>query len=316
MDSKDLSELGAAAAASALSEGSISSEELVASCLARIAADEERVRAWAFLDADYALQQARAADQRRREGEPLGALHGIPVGIKDIIDTRDMPTENGTVLHAGRTPLEDATVVRMLRAAGAIILGKTVTTELATYAPGKTRNPHNPEHTPGGSSSGSAAAVAAHMVPLALGTQTNGSMIRPAAYCGVVGFKPSFGLIPRHGILKQSRALDQVGVFARSVEDAAFLAEQIIGFDERDPDTRPRAKPPLPRNDGAGAADFAASGFVKTRCGKWPIPRATQPSPSWCRSLAIGWSNSGFRSQSRTLGNGIKPSWKRISPKL
>jgi Asp-tRNA(Asn)/Glu-tRNA(Gln) amidotransferase A subunit family amidase len=133
----------------------------------------------------------------------------------------------------------------MLRAAGAIIMGKTVTTELATYAPGKTCNPHNAEHTPGGSSSGSAAAVAAHMVPLALGTQTNGSVIRPAAYCGVVGFKPSFGLIPRHGILKQSRSLDQVGVFARSVADAALMAEQIIGYDEHDPDTRPRAKPLL-----------------------------------------------------------------------
>lgn len=264
MDSMDLSELGAAAAASALSEGSISSEELVASCLARIAADEDRVRAWTFLDPEYALQQARAADQRRRDGKPLGALHGIPVGIKDIIDTQDMPTENGTVLHAGRTPMEDATVVRMLRAAGAVIMGKTVTTELATYAPGKTRNPHNPEHTPGGSSSGSAAAVAAHMVPLALGTQTNGSMIRPAAYCGVVGFKPGFGLIPRHGILKQSRALDQVGVFARSVEDAALLAEQIIGFDERDPDTRPRAKPPLRETAAQEPPISPHLAFVKT----------------------------------------------------
>ena len=243
--SMELSELGAAAAASALAEGRISSEDLVGASLARIRADEDRVRAWTFLDPEYALQQARAADRRRREGKPLGPLHGIPVGIKDIIDTRDMPTENGTLLHAGRRPKEDAAVVRMLRAAGAVILGKTVTTELATYAPGKTRNPHNPEHTPGGSSSGSAAAVAAHMVPVAIGTQTNGSMIRPAAYCGVIGYKPSFGLIPRRGVLKQSRPLDQLGVFARSVEDAALLAEQIIGYDEFDPDTRAQAKPPL-----------------------------------------------------------------------
>jgi Asp-tRNA(Asn)/Glu-tRNA(Gln) amidotransferase A subunit family amidase len=241
----DLSQLDAADAAQAIAEGRIDSEELVESCLARIRAEEARVQAWTFLDPEYALRQARAADQWKREGKPLGALHGVPVGIKDIIDTQDMPTENGTVLHAGRAPTEDAAVVRMLRAAGAIILGKTVTTELATYAPGKTRNPHSAEHTPGGSSSGSAAAVAAHMVPLALGTQTNGSIIRPAAYCGVIGFKPSFGLIPRQGVLKQSGPLDQVGVFARSVEDAAMLAEQIIGFDERDPDTRPRAKPPL-----------------------------------------------------------------------
>ena len=243
--SMDLSLLGAAEAADALADGRISSEELVAACIARIRAEEERVQAWAFFDAEHALGQARAADLRRREGKPLGPLHGIPVGIKDIIDTDDMPTEDGTVLHAGRTPVADASAVARLRAAGAIIMGKTVTTELATYSPGKTRNPHNPAHTPGGSSSGSAAAVAAYMVPLALGTQTNGSVIRPAAYCGVVGYKPSFGLISRHGVLKQSRPLDQIGVMARSVEDAALLAEQIIGFDENDPDTRPRATPLL-----------------------------------------------------------------------
>ena len=176
---------------------------------------------------------------------PPGALHGLPVGVKDIIDTADMPTEDGTVLHAGRQPRYDATVVERLRAAGAIILGKTVTTELATYAPGKTRNPHNPEHTPGGSSSGSAAAVAAHMVPVAIGTQTNGSVIRPAAYCGVYGYKPSFGLMSRHGILKQSRPLDQVGFFARSVEDLAIIAEPLMGYDENDRDTRPQARPRL-----------------------------------------------------------------------
>jgi len=243
--SMDLSLLGAAEAAAALAEGRISSEELVTACLARIKADEERVQAWAFLDPEYALRQAREADLRRREGKPLGPLHGIPVGVKDIIDTQDMPTEDGTVLHAGRTPFHDAAVVTMLRAAGAVIIGKTVTTELATYSPGKTRNPHNPEHTPGGSSSGSAAAVAAHMVPLAIGTQTNASVIRPAAYCGVVGFKPGFGLISRHGILKQSRPLDQVGVMARSVEDAALLADQLIGFDDNDPDTRPLPGPLL-----------------------------------------------------------------------
>ena len=243
--SLDLSLLGAAEAASGLAEGRFSSEDLVAACLARIKLDDERVQAWAFLDPEHALHQARDADLRRREGKPLGPLHGIPVGVKDIIDTEDMPTEDGTVLHAGRRPMDDATLVAMLRAAGAIIMGKTVTTELATYSPGKTRNPRNPEHTPGGSSSGSAAAVAARMVPLAIGTQTNGSVIRPAAYCGVIGYKPSFGLISRHGVLKQSRPLDQIGVMARSVEDVALLAEQIIGFDENDTDTRPRARPLL-----------------------------------------------------------------------
>jgi Asp-tRNA(Asn)/Glu-tRNA(Gln) amidotransferase A subunit family amidase len=155
-----------------------------------------------------------------------------------------MPTEDGTVLHAGRAPDRDAAVVAMLRAAGAVIMGKTVTTECATYTPGKTRNPHNPEHTPGGSSSGSAAAVAAGMVPIALGSQTNGSVIRPASFCGVYGFKPTHGLIPRTGILKLSRTLDHVGVFARTIEDIALVAEQLVGCDEDDPDTRPRARPP------------------------------------------------------------------------
>jgi Asp-tRNA(Asn)/Glu-tRNA(Gln) amidotransferase A subunit family amidase len=167
------------------------------------------------------------------------------VGVKDIFDTADLPTEDGTPLHAGRTPAYDATAVARLRTAGAVILGKTVTAELAVCTPGKTRNPHDPARTPGGSSSGSAAAVAAGMVPLAIGTQTNGSVIRPASYCGVVGYKPSFGLISRYRVLRESRFLDQVGVFSRTVEDAALLAEQLIGFDERDPDTVARAYPQL-----------------------------------------------------------------------
>jgi len=244
-DLVDVTNLTAAQALAALREGRTSAEELVRGCLARIQADEERVRAWAFVDETRALEQARNVDRVRREGHAIGPLHGLPVGVKDIIDTADMPTENGTVLHAGRRPDYDATVVQRLRSAGAIILGKTVTTELATYAPGKTRNPHNPEHTPGGSSSGSAAAVAAHMVPVAIGTQTNGSVIRPAAFCGVYGYKPTFGLVPRDGILKQSRPLDQVGVFARSVEDLALIAEPLVGYDENDPDTRPIARPQL-----------------------------------------------------------------------
>jgi len=149
------------------------------------------------------------------------------------------------VLHAGRTPAHDATVVAMLRAAGAVIMGKTVTTECAYFHPGKTRNPHNPEHTPGGSSSGSAAAVAAGMVPLAIGSQTNGSVIRPAAFCGVYGFKPTHGLISRSGIMKLSRTLDHVGLFARTLDDIALLAEQLVGGDPLDPDTRPRARIPF-----------------------------------------------------------------------
>src|SRR4029079_1606586 len=172
------------------------SVDLVEACLERIREVEPTVQAWQYLDEAHALKQARAADERRRSGTGVGPLNGLPVGIKDIIDTADMPTENGTVLHQGRIPRADARVVAMLRAAGAVILGKTVTTECAYFSPGKTRNPWNPEHTPGGSSSGSAAAVAAQMVPLALGSQTNGSVIRPAAFCGVFGFKPTHGLIP------------------------------------------------------------------------------------------------------------------------
>ncbi|MDA8109047.1 MAG: amidase [Betaproteobacteria bacterium] len=245
MDASQLNWLAAADAARAIRDGAISAEELTAACLARVREVDEAMQAWAFLDPEHALGQARARDQERRAGHPTGPLHGVPVALKDIIDTEDMPTEDGSVLHAGRTPARDAAVVAMLRAAGAVVFGKTVTTELATYAPGKTRNPHHPGHTPGGSSSGSAAAVAAAMVPLALGSQTNGSVIRPASFCGVYGFKPTHGLIPRTGVLKLSRTLDQIGVFARSVEDAALLAEQLVGYDPGDPDTRARARPRL-----------------------------------------------------------------------
>jgi Asp-tRNA(Asn)/Glu-tRNA(Gln) amidotransferase A subunit family amidase len=169
----------------------------------------------------------------------------VPIGVKDIFDTGDMPTELGSPLWAGRTPRRDAAVVARLRAAGAVIMGKTVTTEYAYFHPGKTTNPHDADRTPGGSSSGSAAAVAAHMVLGAVGSQTNGSVIRPAAFCGVVGFKPTHGLIPRSGALILSRTLDHVGVFARTVEDAALLAETLVGFDEQDPDARPVARLPL-----------------------------------------------------------------------
>jgi Asp-tRNA(Asn)/Glu-tRNA(Gln) amidotransferase A subunit family amidase len=232
-------------AAADIREGRVTSVELVADCLQRIDEVEPKVQAWAFLDRDHARQQADAADRHRKQGKAVGPLHGVPIGIKDIVDTRDMPTELGSPFWAGRTPREDAAVVARLRAAGAVIMGKTVTTEYAYRHPGKTTNPHDAGRTPGGSSSGSAAAVAAHMVPGAIGSQTNGSVIRPAAFCGVVGFKPTHGLIPRSGMLLLSRTLDHVGVFARTVEDAALLAATLAGFDEEDPDTRPLACPPL-----------------------------------------------------------------------
>ncbi len=260
----DLVQLGANDAAAAIRAGEITSEQFVSACLQRIAEVEESVQAWAHLDADHALHQAREADAARRAGKPLGPLHGVAVGVKDIFDTKDMPTEDGTVLHAGRTPGQDAAAVALLRQAGAVILGKTVTTELAVYAPGKTRNPHDLERTPGGSSSGSAAAVAAQMVPLAIGTQTNGSVIRPAAFCGAYGFKPSHGLISRHRVLQQSRTLDHVGVFARSIPDCALVAQQLLGFDERDPDTAPRATLKLVETTMEEPPVTPHLGFVKT----------------------------------------------------
>lgn len=256
--------LSAGEAAQRIRDGALTSEELVRSCLERIRALEPKVQAWTFLDEEHALAQARAADERKRSGEPIGPLHGVPVGLKDIIDTADMPTENGTVLHKGRTPRDDAAVVAMLRAAGAVILGKTVTTECAYFSPGKTRNPRNPEHTPGGSSSGSAAAVAAGMVPLALGSQTNGSVIRPGAFCGVYAFKPTHGLIPRSGVLELSRTLDHVGCFARDIDDLALLAEELVGYDDRDPDTRPRARVPFQRISREEPPIEPMLAFIKT----------------------------------------------------
>lgn len=240
-----LAALSAVEAAGRLAQGSLSALDYAEALLARIAATEPRLHAWQHLDAAQVRAQARALDALRAAGNACGPAFGLPVGLKDIVDTRDLPTENGTALHAGRQPTHDAALVRRLRAAGALVMGKTVTTELATYTPGPTRNPHDPAHTPGGSSSGSAAAVAAGHVPLAVGTQTNGSVIRPASFCGVVGYKPTFGWIGRSGVLTQSPSFDQIGVFARCVADAALLAEVLVGDDPADAATQPRATPPL-----------------------------------------------------------------------
>jgi Asp-tRNA(Asn)/Glu-tRNA(Gln) amidotransferase A subunit family amidase len=290
MDLTNLYSLSASEAARLIRDGAISSEELVKACLARVGDTDEQIQVWTFFDPDHALAQARAADDWRLSGRPTGPLHGVPVGIKDIFDTADMPTENGSVLHAGRTPSRDATAVARLRAAGAVIMGKTVTTEFAYFAPGKTRNPHNPDHTPGGSSSGSAAAVAAEMVPLALGSQTNGSTIRPAAFCGIVGFKPTHGLISRHGVLTLSRTLDHVGLFARSIEDIALLATPLAGYDEPDPDTRPRA--PIP--------------FVTVAAEEPPLPPmfAFVKTPYWNR--ADEDTKEGFVELAQSLGGQVE----------
>ncbi len=220
----------------ALAAGEITSEALVGACIRRIEDRDANVGAWAHFDAGKALEAARMSDARRARGEAMPPLSGIPVGIKDIIDTKDYPTELGSEVFKGRRPPADAFVVARLKAAGAIILGKTVTTEFAFFGPGKTRNPHDFERTPGGSSSGSAAAVADGQVPLALGTQTAGSIIRPASYCGVIGYKPTFGYVSRSGVLAQSPPLDTIGAYTRSVADIALLLDAISGFDAADAD--------------------------------------------------------------------------------
>lgn len=215
----ELTALSASDAAARIRAGSLTSEALVRACLDRIAAREPVVHAWAWVDPEAALAAARACDAQA----PRGALHGVPVGLKDVIDTADMPTEFGSEAFAGHLAERDAACVAALRAAGAVIMGKLVTAEFATYRPGPTANPLNPGHTPGGSSSGSAAAVADRHVPLALGTQTAGSVIRPASFCGIHGFKPTFGRYSNDGVLATAHRLDTLGSFARTVEDLLLL---------------------------------------------------------------------------------------------
>src|SRR5258707_9868226 len=216
----DLTMLSAREAAARIAAGTLTAETLTRACLDRIANRESVVGAWEFLDPDRAIAEARERDRATTRGP----LHGVPIGVKDVMDTHDMPTAYGSPIYRGHRPAADAACVALARAAGAVVIGKTVTTEFATFHPGKTANPHNPAHTPGGSSSGSAAAVADLMVPLAFGSQTAGSVIRPASYCGVVGYKPSFGTISRTGVKPLSDSLHTVSVMARTVADSAFFA--------------------------------------------------------------------------------------------
>lgn len=216
-------------------DGRLSAETLMEACLDRIAAREPAVRAFAWFD--------RAAARRSASQSSPGPLHGLPLGIKDVLDTADMPSGYGSPIWAGWRPRADAAAVAWARAAGAAVIGKTVTTEFATRKPGPTANPHNLAHTPGGSSSGSAAGVADFFFPFAFGTQTAGSVIRPAAYCGVVGYKPSFGLIDRAGMKVMASSLDTIGVIARAVGDCALLAGAVCGRDLGDPDQRPGRAP-------------------------------------------------------------------------
>jgi Asp-tRNA(Asn)/Glu-tRNA(Gln) amidotransferase A subunit family amidase len=220
-----------------IADGSLSATDYLQACLDRVAEREAEVGAWTYIAKDQALAEAAKADASRGDD----ALHGIPIAIKDIIDTHDMPTEHGSPIYRGVVPASDAACVAMLRQAGAIILGKTVSPEFAAVTPGRTANPHNIKHTPGGSSSGSAAAVADFMVPAAIGTQTVGSTIRPASYCGVVGYMPSHQILPVQGVKVQAETLDNLGILTRTVADVALVANAILGGDalQAEPLTRP-----------------------------------------------------------------------------
>ena len=220
-----------------IKDAQLTSVEICEKYIERINKFEKDVKAWAHFDKKLLLEKAAEADEYRRSGKPLGPLHGVPVAVKDIVGTLDMPTECGTVIRKGKSYSQNAEIVDLLLAAGAIVMGKTATAELAYLGPPKTTNPHDYSRTPGGSSSGSAAAVASFMAPLSIGSQTGGSIIRPASYCGVVGYKPTYGLISRNGVLKTSEKLDHIGVFGRSVEDVALLSKVLIKKDNFDPAT-------------------------------------------------------------------------------
>lgn len=222
----ELHELTATAIVTAIASGKTTAEAVTRACLEHIASREPQVQAWQYLDPDLAIRQARTLD-----AAPVrGPLHGVPVGMKDIIDTADMPTEYGTPIHAGHRPHMDAACVALTRRAGGLIMGKTVTTEFANRHPGKTRHPQDPQRTPGGSSSGSAAAVGDCMVPLAVGTQTTGSTIRPAAYNGCFGYRPTWGDLRLAGVMEAAGSLDTLGIIARSVEDVALYRNVLAGI--------------------------------------------------------------------------------------
>jgi len=236
--SDSLNTLTATEAARKIATGELSAEALVRACLDRVSEREQTIGAWEFIDPDAVIAEAKLRDSE----QPRGPLHGIPVGIKDIIDTADMPTRRGSPIYADNHPDEDAACVAAIRSAGAIIIGKTVTTEFATFTPGKTVNPHNTAHTPGGSSSGSAAGVADFMAPIACGTQTSGSVIRPSSFCGLCGFKPSFGAVSRQGVLTIVPSFDCVGYMARCFDDLSLTHRAVT------------CMPPLPLDDGPDRA--------------------------------------------------------------
>jgi Asp-tRNA(Asn)/Glu-tRNA(Gln) amidotransferase A subunit family amidase len=316
-----LNQLSATEIAQGIAAKKFTAEHVVRDCLDRIAAREPVVKAWATIDPDYALRQARALDS----GPSRGALHGVPIGVKDIIDTADLPTEMGSDIYKGNRSASDAACVALVRAAGAVILGKTVTAEFAGMSPGPTTNPHNPAHTPGGSSSGSAAAVADHMVPAAFGTQTGGSVLRPAAYCGVVGYKPTFNLINRAGIKFAAETLDTIGLLANTIDDAELITAVLVGKTpaNRTLDSAPRlgiCRTPLWDTAAAetmqaiedSAARLAAAGasvreitLPEEFSRLYHASRETINNYERSKSMAADWANHGARI-SKVLGDRIK----------
>ncbi|MBM3487102.1 MAG: amidase [Alphaproteobacteria bacterium] len=305
-----LNELTATEAARRIAAREITAEALVAACLERIRDRDPTVKAWAHLDPERALAAARARDSATAKGG-LGLLHGVPVGIKDIFATADYPTEMGSPIYKGNRTRADSAPVGLLRAAGAVILGKTVTTEFAATTPNQTCNPHNPGHTPGGSSSGSAAGVGDRMMPAALGTQTAGSVIRPAAFCGAVGFKPSYGTVNRTGVMSESESLDTIGWITRSVDDIALVGAVLMGrpaVDRRSLDRAPRiglcrthlwteAAPETVEAFEDMAARLAGAGARISEV-KWPASFTAMAEAHWrvlafefVRALAWEWNN-------------------------
>jgi amidase len=317
--------LTATEAAALIAAGRLSSAELVQACLDRIALREPVLRAWSYLDPEQAIQQARARDAV----SPTGPLHGIPIAVKDVIDAADMPTGMGSTIYDSYRPRADAACVAALRAAGAVILGKTVTAEFAGVSPGATTHPLAPDHTPGGSSSGSAAAVADYMVPGAFGTQTGGSILRPAAFCGIVGFKPSFGTVSRAGLKLAAESLDTIGLMARDIDDVALFWNALVGREPgslRSRDTPPRLLLFRSHHWGQATADAVAAlgsavsdlqargaaieelpvpsgfaelsearviinGYERARALAWESSHhADQISPAMSRTIADGWS--------------------------
>lgn len=264
----------ATATATAIRTGEIRSEDVVAACLERIAVRDGDVHAWTHVDPEQALAEAL----RRDATQAVGPLHGVPVGIKDLIDTADAPTAYGSPIHAGRRPARDALCVARLRAAGAVVLGKTVTTEFALFHPGPTANPHDLARTPGGSSSGSAAAVADHMVPVALGTQTAGSIVRPASFCGIYGYKPTFGAVPTGGVRAIGPSLDTIGPLARTVDDLVLTAGVLRGAEASEgPDRAPSIA--FARTWEWERADATTRDAIHALVARLGLPELTLPAP-------------------------------------